>query len=136
MREELRIRTKKFALDSVKLFQTLPKTEDAKILGKQFLRCATSVAANYHSSLRARSTAEFIAKLGVVVEEADECIFWLELLKDAEIIKLKECERLMKESSELLRIFSSSRKTAKENYKIGKSPKQQIPKSLTQQISK
>lgn len=136
MREELRIRTKKFALASVSLFQSLPKTEEGRILGKQFLRCATSVAANYHSSLRARSTAEFIAKLGIVVEEADEATFWLELLKDSKISNQNDCDRLIKEANELLKIFSSSRKTAKQNLKLKTSNNSQIAKSQTQQITK
>lgn len=120
MREDLLIRTKKFALASIKLYQSLPKTEEARILGKQFLRCATSVGANYRSSLRARSSAEFIAKLGIVVEEADESTFWLELLIESEIVKSNKCEDFLKEAKELLKIFSASRKTAKENLKISK----------------
>jgi four helix bundle protein len=120
MREEVQIRTKKFALKTIKLYQSLPKSEEARILGKQFLRCATSVAANYRSSLRARSTAEFIAKLGIVVEEADESAFWMELLIDSEIVSQKQGEELLNESKELLKIFSASRKTAKENLKISK----------------
>ncbi len=120
MREDLQIRTKKFALKTIKLYQSLPKSEEARILGKQFLRCATSVAANYRSSLRARSTAEFIAKLGIVVEEVDESAFWMELLIDSEIVSQKQGEELLNESNELLKIFSASRKTAKENLKISK----------------
>lgn len=121
MREDLQVRTKKFALKSIKLYQSLPKSEESRILGKQFLRCATSVAANYRSSLRARSTAEFIAKLGIVVEEADESTFWMELMIESEIISEKEGEKLLEESKELLKIFSASRKTAKENQKLNKS---------------
>ena len=78
------------------------------------------MAANYRSSLRARSTAEFIAKLGIVVEEADESAFWMELLIDSEIVSQKQGEELLNESKELLKIFSASRKTAKENLKISK----------------
>ena len=120
MKEELKIRTMKFAINAVKFSKGLKKTEEGRILGKQFLRSSTSVAANYRASLRARSTAEFIAKIGIVVEEADESAFWLELMIESEIITLTEGEILLKESNELLRIFSATRKTAKDKLKIKK----------------
>ena len=78
--EELRERTKKFALRVIRLFQVLPKNTEAQILGKQLLRCGTSVAANYRATCRSRSKAEFISRLGIVAEEADESVLWLELL--------------------------------------------------------
>ena len=80
--ELLRARTKQFAIRIAKLFKRLPKTEEARIIGKQVLRAGTSVAANYRAACRARSHAEFISKMGTVVEEADETVFWLELLVD------------------------------------------------------
>jgi four helix bundle protein len=80
--EELRIRTKSFAVRIVKLFRSLPRTEEARVIGRQLLRSGTSVAANYRAVCRSRSRAEFIAKVGVVVEEADETVLWLELLVD------------------------------------------------------
>jgi four helix bundle protein len=113
--EILKDRTKQFALRIIKLFQALPKTDEARILGKQFLRSGTSVGANYRAVCRARSNAEFIAKIGIVVEEADETVFWLELLSESEIINIKKLENLMKEANELLAIFAASQITAKSN---------------------
>ena len=81
--QELQELTRKFALRIVKLFRSLPKTDDARILGKQLLRSGTSIGANCRVACRARSRAEFVAKLGIVLEEADETAFWLELLRDA-----------------------------------------------------
>src|SRR3989475_6564346 len=80
--EVLKERTKKFAIGIIKLFRMLPKTEEARVIGRQVLRCGTSVAANYRAVCRARSKAEFVAKMGIVVEEADETVFWLEMLAD------------------------------------------------------
>lgn len=113
--DDFRKRTKEFALRSVKLYQALPKTGEAYILGKQYLRSATSTAANYRAACRARSRAEFIAKLGIVVEEADESVFWLELLTESEIIKEAAVSDVLKEANEIMRIAAVSRKTAKEN---------------------
>ena len=87
--EELKNRTKKFAIRIVKLFRSLPKTEEARVIGKQVLRSGTSVAANYRAVCRARSKAEFVAKIGGVVEEADETVFWLELLIETGILEAK-----------------------------------------------
>src|SRR5438067_10036277 len=84
--EELRARTKKFALRIIRLFRSLPRATEAQILGRQVLRSGTSVAANYRAVCRARSRPEFISKIGTVVEEADETVFWLELLVDAKIV--------------------------------------------------
>lgn len=113
--QELRERTKKFALRVIRLFQALPKTTEAQVLGKQLLRCGTSVAANYRAACRARSKPEFIARLGIVAEEADESILWLELLEDANILKRERLEDISKEAKELTAIFSTSLKTAKSN---------------------
>jgi four helix bundle protein len=85
--EELRNRTKNFAYRIIRLYRTLPKTAEAEVIGKQILRSATSVAANYRAATRARSRAEFIAKLGLVVEEADETLFWLECIADNAVLK-------------------------------------------------
>jgi four helix bundle protein len=85
--EELRDRTKRFAMRIVRLFRSLPRTPDAQVMGKQLLRCGTSVAANYRAVCRARSKLEFIARVGVVVEEADESVFWLEMLTDNGIMQ-------------------------------------------------
>jgi len=113
--EILKDRTKQFAIRIVKLFRALPKNDEARVIGKQVLRSGTSVAANYRAVCRARSGAEFIAKIGVVVEEADETVFWLELLVETEIISLQKMESLINEANELLAIFAASQTTAKTN---------------------
>lgn len=110
--EILRSRTKAFAIRIVKLFRALPRRQDAYVVGKQLLRSGTSVAANYRAVCRARSRAEFIAKMGIVVEEVDETLFWLEIMSETEIMPTKRLNSLVAEAAELLRIFSSSRKTA------------------------
>ena len=111
--EELKVRSKRFAIRIVKLFRSLPRTDDARIIGKQVLRAGTSVAANYRAVCRARSKAEFIAKIGIVVEEADETTFWLELLVDTEIVRESRMRGLMNEANELLAIFAASQYTAR-----------------------
>ena len=88
---------------------------EAQILGKQLLRCGTSVAANYRATCRSRSKAEFISRLGIVAEEADESVLWLELLEEAGILKHERLAEIMKEAKELVAIFSTSLKTAKGN---------------------
>lgn len=110
--EELRERTKKFALRIVKLFRSLPRTEEARVLGKQVLHSGTSVAANYRAVCRARSKAEFIAKVGMVVEEADETVFWLELLADSGIVGESQAVGLLDEARQLVAMFAASRRTA------------------------
>ena len=106
--DELKLRTKKFALRIIKVFQALPRSEDARTLGKQLLRSGTSVAANYRAVCRSRSKAEFVAKLGVVVEEIDETVFWLELLIESGIVSPTRLGNLQCEANELLAIFVSS----------------------------
>src|SRR5436190_20061016 len=86
---ELQDRTKKFALRIMVAFSRLPKLEEARVLGRQFLRSGTSVAANYRAACRARSAADFISKINNVAEEADETLFWLELLVEANLIPAK-----------------------------------------------
>ena len=113
--EQLKARTKQFAIRIVRLFRTLPKTDEARVIGKQVLRSGTSVAANYRAVCRARSQAEFIAKIGVVVEEIDETVFWIELLADTEIIRSERIAELLTEANELLAIFAASLRTAKTN---------------------
>jgi four helix bundle protein len=111
--DELKLRTKKFALRIVKVFQALPRSEDARTLGKQLLRSGTSVAANYRAVCRSRSKAEFLARLGVVVEEIDETVFWLELLVESGIITPVRMGNLQREANELCAIFVSSQLTAR-----------------------
>ncbi len=93
----------------------MPKSDEARVIGKQVLRSGTSVAANYRAVCRARSNAEFISKIGVVVEETDETVFWLELLVDTEIIDIQKMESLINEANELLAIFAAAQITAKTN---------------------
>ena len=93
--EDLRTRTKSFAVRIVKAYRALPYRGDAQVLGKQLLRCGTSVAANYRASCRARSKAEWVSKIGIVVEEADEVVFWLEMLSDCEIVPSIRLEELV-----------------------------------------
>jgi four helix bundle protein len=110
---DLHIRAKHFAIKIIKLIGRLPRTTEVKILGTQLIRSGTSVAANYRAACRARSKAEFVAKLGTVVEEADETVFWLELLVESGIVGGAQMDDLLKEASELRAIFSASRRTAK-----------------------
>jgi four helix bundle protein len=112
---ELQDRTKKFALQIISAFSRLPKTEAARVIGRQFLRSGTSVAANYRAACRARSAADFISKISIVVEETDETLFWLELAVEANLFPAKAVESLLVEGEELLRIFSASLATAKAN---------------------
>lgn len=111
--EELKKRTKQFAIRIVKLFRSLPRSEEARIIGRQMLRSGTSVAANYRAVCRSRSKAEFIAKVGVVVEEADETVLWLELLVDTDIVRASRMGKLLAEANELLAIFAASQHTAR-----------------------
>ena len=111
--EEMRERTKAFALRVIRLFRFLPYRTDTQVLGKQLLRCGTSVASNYRAACRARSKAEFIARIAIVAEEADESVLWLELLIELGIIKTEMTVGLLKEAKELAAILTASRETAK-----------------------
>ena len=113
--DQLRKRAHQFAVQIVQLFRTLPKTEEARIIGRQLLRSATSVAANYRAAGRSRSQAEFVSKMGIVVEEADETMFWLELLGDTQVLTREALSDLSRESGELLAIFAASYHTTKNN---------------------
>jgi four helix bundle protein len=111
--EQMKVRTKTFALRVVKMFKALPKQEEARVLGRQVLRSGTSVGANYRAVCRARSKREFVSKMSVVVEEADETVFWFELLVDAGIVSAKKMSGLQSEGNQLLAIFAASLNTAK-----------------------
>lgn len=113
--KKMQQRTMDFAVQAVKFFVKLPKTDEARIPGKQFLRAATSVGANYRAVCRAKSDADFISKMGTVVEEADESAFWLELIENAGVCSSTSVQRLKTEADALLRIFSTSLNTAKRN---------------------
>ena len=115
--EALRGRTNQFALRVIKLVESLPNTDSARTIGNQLIRSGTSVGANYRACCRARSTADFIAKLGIVIEETDESAFWMELIIDSQIMKQELIEPLLKEANELVKIFVTSRQTARKNKK-------------------
>ncbi len=110
---ELKDRTKQFALRVIRLVAALPKTIEGKAIGRQLVSSWTSVGANYRSACRGRSRAEFIAKLGIVEEEADESAFWMELIIENELLKNELVEPLLKEANELVAIMVSSRKSAR-----------------------
>jgi four helix bundle protein len=113
--ENLKLRTKRFALDVIEFFEALPKDPVCKVLGAQLLRSATSVAANYRAVCRAKSTADFISKFGNVEEEADESGFWLEMLVDAGKLKAISATALIREADELTAIAVSSINTARKS---------------------
>jgi four helix bundle protein len=108
---ELKERTKVFALRVIKLVRALPKSLEGRTMGAQVLRSATSVAANYRAACRARSRAEFVAKIGVVLEEADETELWLELIVDGGLMPKKRCAPLHAEACELVAIMAATRKS-------------------------
>ena len=112
---ELKTRTKAFALRCLKVAEALPKTITGRTIARQIARSGTSVGANYRAVCRARSKAEFVAKLGVVEEEADETAFWLELSVDAGILPIRKLGALKKEAEELVAIFAASRISATRN---------------------
>ena len=115
--DELKSRTKEFALRIIKLVGALPKTIEGRAIASQLVRCGTSVAANYRATCRARSRSEFIAKIGVVLEEADETQLWLELIIAGKLLPVKRVQPLLDEANELVAIFVSSRKSASSNLK-------------------
>ena len=112
-KEELKGRTKQFALRVIRLVEALPRGKTADVLGRQLLRSGTSVGANYRAACRAKSTADFIAKMGIVEEETDESVYWMELLVEAGITKAELLESLMKEGNEILAITVASIITAR-----------------------
>ena len=111
--KNLKDRTKQFALRVMRLYRALPRREEARIIGRQLLRSGTSVGANYRAACRARSKAEFVAKLGIVLEESDETVFWLELLQESSLVSAQKLAPLVQEARELTAIFVTSLCTAK-----------------------
>jgi four helix bundle protein len=108
-------RTKAFALRILKLVDALPKTTAGRALASQIVRSGTSVAANYRAACRAKSPADFIAKMGIVEEEADETLFWLELLEESELVNAVKLIAIKQEADELIAITVASIKTARRN---------------------
>ena len=109
---ELKQRTKQFALRVLKLVRTLSKDTAGQTIGRQLFRCAASVGANYRAVCRARSKADFVAKLAIVEEEADEACYWIELIIEAELMKPNLVQPLLGEANELVAIITASRKSA------------------------
>jgi len=114
--DELKLRTKKFALRIIKLTENLPDNQSGKIIGNQLIRSATSVGANYRAACRSRSKQEFISKIKIVEEESDESLYWLELIREIKCFSEKRMSCIIKEADELTAIFTSTVKTAKTNY--------------------
>jgi four helix bundle protein len=114
-KHDLQKRTKCFALDVIRFFESLPKDETSRVLGRQLLRSGTSVGANYRSAKRAKSNADFINKMTIVEEEADECGYWLELLTEASKVPANKMAALLRETSELVAISVASINTARRN---------------------
>jgi four helix bundle protein len=116
-RQDLRIRTKHFAIRIIKLFGSLPTQTEAQVIGKQLLRSGTSVGANYREACRARSDSEFIAKLGICLQELDETAYWLELLEEAKIIKPSLLVDLHDETNQQIALFTTISKNRKAKQK-------------------
>ena len=110
---DLKQRTQAFAVRTIRLVQTLPRSRAADVIGHQLLRSGTSVAANYRAARRARSRKEFLAKMGIVEEEADESAFWLELLVDVDLVRASEVVDLKGEAQQLVAITVASIRTAR-----------------------
>ena len=111
--EDMKARTRAFALRVIRLAESLPSTPTAKVVRNQMLRCGPSVGANYRAACRAKSKPDFVSKMGTVEEEADETIYWMELLIDAEIVKRTRIADLLDEADQILSIVITSIKTAK-----------------------
>ena len=112
---ELLTRTKAFGLRILKLVDHLPRSTSGRAIGSQLVRSGTSVGANYRAACRSRSRAEFAAKLGVVAEEADETVYWLEVIRDGNLLPAKKLTELLKEADELTAIFTAGRRTSSRN---------------------
>jgi four helix bundle protein len=112
---ELKQRTKKFGLDVIGLVESLPSTQTGKVIGNQLLRSALSVGANYRAACRGRSKADFISKVGITIEEADESQHWMEMLGEAGLASQDKLKPLIKEAGELVAILTASAKTARSN---------------------
>ncbi|MBI4142631.1 four helix bundle protein [Candidatus Uhrbacteria bacterium] len=110
---DLSVRTKQYALRILRLVRALPNTIAGRAIANQLIRCGTAIGANYRAACRARSRAEFIAKLGIVIEENDEAIFWLEVIIEGDLLPRTLVEPLLQETRELLAIMIASSKTAR-----------------------
>jgi len=113
--KDLPARTKQFGLRVIRLVESLPRGKGATVIGRQLLRSATSVGANYRAACRGRSRADFIAKLGIALEEADESLYWMEMLLEAELVPKPKILNLIDEANQLVSILATSTKTARAN---------------------
>jgi four helix bundle protein len=114
-KEELKKRTKHFALKIINLVENLPDTKAGRTIGNQIIRSGTSVAANYRVACKARSNADFISKITFIEEECDETQFWLELIAETNLVKKEKLQDMLKEADELTAFFTASGKTARQN---------------------
>jgi len=130
---QLKARTKEFAKNIIELCRKLPDNREGRLIGNQVFRSGTSVAANYRAACRSRSKAEFISKLSIVGEEADETLFWLELIKEMKTLQNSLLDDLTKESDELVAIVVSSIRTAKKSFSKDTNSNSQNPKSEIRQ---
>ncbi|HZH90132.1 MAG TPA: four helix bundle protein [Pyrinomonadaceae bacterium] len=119
-RQDLRNRTKAFALRVIKLYATLPKSTEAQVLGKQILRSGTSVGAHYHESCRAKSDADFVSKIEGALQELEETVYWLELINEAGIFPGERLQPLHQEAEELMSMFVTMVKNVKNKSGAGK----------------
>ncbi|MDX2190128.1 MAG: four helix bundle protein [Bacteroidota bacterium] len=120
MQEELKLRTKNIVIEIIKLIDSVPNTISGRAIANQIIRSATSIGANYRAACRAKSTADFVNKLKIVEEEADETMYWLEIIEESQLLKSTNIDSLKKEINEIISIVVSSIKTLrnKENSKI------------------
>ncbi|MCH8968849.1 MAG: four helix bundle protein [Planctomycetes bacterium] len=114
-KDDFKLRTRQFALRAIKLVEALPKGRSADVISRQLLRSATSVGANYRAACRARSTAEFLSKMGIVEEEADECVYWLELVADSELLPETRLQEILDEANQIVAVTVASIKTARKS---------------------
>ncbi|MBS1502565.1 MAG: four helix bundle protein [Bacteroidetes bacterium] len=128
---ELKARTKKFSIDIIRLIEKLPSSRSLNVLCNQLLRSSSSVASNYRAACKGKSTADFLNKIVIVEEEADESLFWLELMEESGLVNSKDLTELKKEANELTAIFTAIGRTTRLNQKSNNSEIKQIrnPKS-------
>lgn len=118
--QEMKERTKQFALRVIKLVAALPETRVGEVIGKQLVRSGTSVGANYRAACRAKSKKDFVYKINVVEEEADESLFWLEMIREASLLPANRVDALLKEADELTAIMTATGRTAKQRMRAGR----------------
>ncbi len=114
-KDDFKLRTRQFALRAIKLVEALPNGRSSDVIARQLLRSATSVGANYRAACRARSTAEFLSKMGIVEEEADECVYWLELIADSKQLPVTRLQEILDEANQIVAMTVASIKTARKS---------------------